>query len=178
MSRPLRSILAVAALAALGAHPLWAAGDKEKEKDKPKAKAKAGTERKVYNNQDLKKAHASGPVVSAPAPAETPASPATDEAAAQEREWRMRARKLRDALRTAEAKVAGGRVRLAALQDDLSPNNVMDPFRLQTLAAERAKARQEVEAAEKEAAEARKALEDLEDEARKKGVPPGWLREP
>ena len=44
--------------------------------------------------------------------------------------------------------------------------------------AERAKGLQELETAKAELAKARQDLEDLEEEARRSGVPPGWLREP
>jgi hypothetical protein len=37
---------------------------------------------------------------------------------------------------------------------------------------------QELEAAKAAVAKARQDLDDLEEEARKAGVPPGWLREP
>ena len=92
--------------------------------------------------------------------------------------WRRDAKARRDAIKRAEAKVAAAQARVDSLLVDLNPTNVMDPNRLQTLEADRAKAAADLEAAKDELAKARQALEDLEEEARKSGVPPGWLREP
>jgi predicted nucleic acid-binding Zn-ribbon protein len=54
----------------------------------------------------------------------------------------------------------------------------MDPFRLQTIEAEIAKATAELDEARKELRSAREAQEALREEARRKGVPPGWLDQP
>jgi hypothetical protein len=53
----------------------------------------------------------------------------------------------------------------------------MDPNREQTRRAEYAQVQAELELAKGQLERARQALVDLEEEARRKGVPPGWLRE-
>ena len=51
-----------------------------------------------------------------------------------------------------------------------------DPAQRAQIAADRQKALGEMEAVRKEIDAAKKQLADLEEEARKAGVPPGWLR--
>jgi predicted nucleic acid-binding Zn-ribbon protein len=52
----------------------------------------------------------------------------------------------------------------------------MDPNREQTRQAEIAKAQAELEAVKAGLETSRQALAALEEEARRKGIPPGWLR--
>ena len=138
-------------------------------------KERKGKEAKVYTNDDLGAEHstaappAAGSAAAAPSPA-----PTMDPG----QRWRRDAKARRDAITRAEGKVAAAQARVESLLVDLNPTNVMDPNRLQTLEADRAKAAADLEAAKDELAKARQALEDLEEEARKSGVPPGWLREP
>ena len=54
----------------------------------------------------------------------------------------------------------------------------MEPFRLQRIEADIAKALDELEAANKELSGARAEQEKLLQDARQRGVPLGWLREP
>ena len=51
-----------------------------------------------------------------------------------------------------------------------------DPAQRAQIAADRQKALGEMEAVRKEIDQAKKQIADLEEEARKAGVPPGWLR--
>jgi hypothetical protein len=146
-------------------------------------KERKGAPAKVYTNDDLDAARSapeSQGTVSAPAAATAPAGTAPAPVATMDpaQRWRRDAKARRDAIARAEAKVAAIQARLDALLVDRDPVNVMDPNRLQTLEAEKAKAMQELETANAELAAARQGLEDLEEEARKNGVPPGWLREP
>lgn len=147
------------------------------ERDKQK-KAKAGA--KVFTNDDL--AQHSSRTKGSPAPSPTPTEGKADEKADEkgtEAQWRGRADGRRVAIRKAEARVKGAEDRLAALTVDMDPNpsDIFDPNRLQKIEAQKAQAREELEAAKAALAEAQKALEDLEEEARRKSVPPGWLRE-
>src|SRR5438552_9566446 len=138
-------------------------------------KERKGKEAKVYTNDDLGAEHSTAPPPAAGSAAAAP-SPAPTMDPGQR--WRRDAKARRDAIKRAEGKVAAAQARVDALLVDLNPTNVMDPNRLQTLEADRAKAAADLEAAKDELAKARQALEDLEEEARKSGVPPGWLREP
>jgi len=145
-------------------------------------KQRKGAAAKVYTNDDLSEAHSApeklaAPVSAAPAGSAAPApAPAPTMDPAQR--WKRDAKARRDAITRGEAKVAAIQARLDALLIDRDPTNVGDPNRLQTVEAERAKGLQELETAKAELAKARQDLEDLEEEARRSGVPPGWLREP
>lgn len=96
--------------------------------------------------------------------------------AGDEAAWRSQAEQRRAAIRTAERRVQALQAQIDALAADLAPTNVMDPFRLQTIADQKAKAMKDLDAAREDLARARSSLAELEEEARRKGVPPGWLR--
>lgn len=83
-----------------------------------------------------------------------------------------------NAIKQAEEHISATQARLNTMNDDLMPTNLGDPNRLQTLEADKAKARQELEDAQAELKRAREELADFDEDARKKGTPPGWLREP
>jgi len=100
--------------------------------------------------------------------------------AGDEAYWRRRAKARRDAVAAAEARVAQAQATLDQTQAGLRqplPGDAMRqvPRSVATDSARRA-AGTNLEAAKAELARARKAVEDLEDEARRKGVLPGWLR--
>lgn len=111
-------------------------------------------------------------VGSSPAPTPLPER----DRAADEARWRAMARERRDAVAAAEARVAALKARLVALRNDLGPTGTGDPFRQQTLQAETARATTELEAAQANLVRARQALADLEDDARRAGALPGWVR--
>ncbi|MFQ5513429.1 MAG: hypothetical protein ACE5FG_03250 [Myxococcota bacterium] len=75
----------------------------------------------------------------------------------REAEWRERYRKRRKALQEAER-------RIAEAEEKATFSN-------------RALTRRRIEAAERDLTQARQALDELYEEARKNDVPPGWLRE-
>ena len=67
---------------------------------------------------------------------------------------------------------------LEALVIDNAPTTgVTDPYREQKLQEERTAAADDYDNAEDDIVAAEDALSELEDEARRAGVPPGWLRE-
>lgn len=119
------------------------------------------------------------PSPSAPAATATPEVPAAPSSGpeASEAYWRARARDLRDALGNAERQVAELEARVNALRNDLAPTNAMQASREQHRRAALGQAVADLEQAQAAVARARQALEDLEDEARRKGALPGWLRE-
>ena len=92
--------------------------------------------------------------------------------------WRDRAQTLRDTMEKTQQTIATLGARIAELQLDRDPNpsDQFDPNRLQKRETERLKAIEEVEKAKAALASQQQALSDLADEARRKGVPPGWLR--
>jgi hypothetical protein len=98
---------------------------------------------------------------------------------ASELGWRARAREVRESIKNSEKEIARLEAELEDLNLDRQPNpaDVLDPMRLQNREARKAEARTQLEAARAQLVVARQALEDLEAEARKAGVPYGWLEE-
>jgi hypothetical protein len=136
--------------------------------------------KQVFTNEDLPSPSASSESSGQPPPAAPEAAAGEDSSfagGAPEAHWRQRAKDQRAAIRAAEELVKRLEDRVDALRNDRAPISMMDPAREQTRQNELAKALQDLEAARKALADARKTLDDLEDEARRKGVPPGWLRE-
>jgi hypothetical protein len=86
------------------------------------------------------------------------------------------ARQRRDALAQAQVRVAELEARITALRNDLSPVGLGDPNREQTRQAAIGQAQRELEAAQAALAAAQKAVDDLEDDARRAGALPGWVR--
>ena len=101
---------------------------------------------------------------------------AAEERAALEARWRAIAAERRAALRRAEERVADLEARMASLRNDLSPVGLGDPNREQTRQAEIGRAQQELTIAQGVVAAARAAVESLEDDARRAGALPGWVR--
>jgi hypothetical protein len=145
---------------------------------------KGGATAKVYTNDDLDAARSApetqGTVSTPGTAAAAPSGPAPAPAPTMDpaERWRRDGKQRRDAVTRSEAKVAAIQARVDALMQDRDPVNVMDPNRLQTLEAVKAKALQDLETAKAELEKARQDLENLEEDARKNSIPPGWLREP
>lgn len=107
-------------------------------------------------------------------------TPKAREGAGDEAYWRRRAKAVRDAVAAAEAPVAQAQATLDQTQAGIrqpQPGDAMKqvPPSTVTDSARRA-AEANLAAAKAELARARKAMEDLEDEARRKAALPGWLR--
>jgi hypothetical protein len=81
-----------------------------------------------------------------------------------------------DAIAVAERSIQSSQERLARLMADREPVALSDPNRLQTIENLKSETRQALETAQRELADAQQALRDLEEEARRNNVPPGWLR--
>jgi hypothetical protein len=100
--------------------------------------------------------------------------------AGDEAYWRRRAKAARDAVAAAEAPVAQAQATLDQTQAGIrqpQPGDALKQVPPSPVAdGDRRAAEANLAAAKAELARARKALEDLEDEARRKGVLPGWLR--
>ncbi|HEY2940869.1 MAG TPA: hypothetical protein VGN09_00410 [Vicinamibacteria bacterium] len=192
----------VAILALLVGLPLLAQSQSlgevaKREQEKQEKKKKSGkppTTVKVYTEEDLKKARESesGALTVLPENGNFEAAPATssddDEVVTgeggripggrkrNEAYWRGRTTQLREAAAEADSKVKELEARIAALRNDMSPTNVQDPNRLQSRDRELREAMDSLDATRTAAETARKALADLEEEARRAGVPPGWVR--
>jgi hypothetical protein len=167
--------------------------EQEKQEKKKKKSGKPPATVKVYTDDDLKKARESesGAVTVLPENGNLEAAPAASSADDEvvsgegrpvggrkrnEEYWRNRTTQLREAAQEADNKVKELEARIAELRNDMSPTNVQDPNRLQSRDRELREAMDSLDATRSAAETARKALADLEEEARRAGVPPGWVR--
>jgi hypothetical protein len=168
-----------------------AAADKDKDKAKDKAKkakkpASPAPPAKVFTEDDLKK-YSDDPEgkprskttgADRAAPADDASAVPVEEEHGGRQVWADRAKSARDRIAQAEAVIAGIEAQIAQLRTDRGVEGAMEAFRLQRIEADIAKAASELEAANKELADARAEQEKLFEEARRRGVPLGWLREP
>ena len=157
----------------------------------PSSAAPAAGKKGVYTNEDLPKEPSPAPSAKAgtgrgtvtviapdgqaPVPVEEPAGPVEPEAT--EQFWRSRADAIHGTIAEIEQRLATLQQRISELRDDRNPTNVMDPNREQTRQARIAEAQAEFEQATADLARTRQSLADLAEEARRKNVPPGWVRE-
>lgn len=111
----------------------------------------------------------------APPAAPSPSGPVSPEMT--ESYWRERATERRREVGRAEQRVPPLEQRIADLRNDRNPTNVMDPNREQNRQAQLAQAIADLERAKADVERAKQALTDLEEDARRKSIPPGWLRE-
>ncbi len=157
-----------------------ASNAKKKEQPKPG---------KVYTNDNLRQdITPSNPSAAAPAtpdaaatPAPAEAAPAPDAAAASgdsgqrdEKYWRGRMTAARDGLERANSFAAALQSQINALTTEFV--NRDDPAQRSGIEQRRTKAVAELERVQREVESAKKGIAAVEDEARKSGVPAGWLR--
>lgn len=147
-------------------------------KEQERRKAVKAAPAKVLTNKDVPKG-TPVPVPAAPSdPAQAP--PATteaekpQEAAKDEAWWRQRISQAREELRRNEMFAEALQTRINSLTNDFSSRD--DPFQRATIAEERSKAILELERVKADVEAGRKKIADIEEEARKAGVLPGWLR--
>jgi hypothetical protein len=151
-----------------------AAAEKEKERRR-KSKGTA----KTYGNKDLPASERSVPAEGTPSPSPTPEGESRG-APRDETYWRNRATGLQKAVAAAEQRVA----KAQADYDGARKGN-LQPLPIDALSqqppipqvnADADRLQKELEDAKSALAQAQQALTDLEEEARKAGAPPGWLR--
>jgi hypothetical protein len=163
----------------------------KKEAERRKALPPAG---KVYTNKDLP-ASAQKPAATPTPAAETPAAPADPVAAAtgqkpedaktpgdkpqgdqkDETYWKTRMTSAREELRRAEMFSEALQTRVNALNRDFNSNSANSAQR-SALGADRTEALSELTRVKQDVERAKKQVVDIEEEARKAGVPPGWVR--
>lgn len=97
-----------------------------------------------------------------------------DDPKAKEAAWRKRIQGARDALQRAEVFAEALQSRINGLTADFTARD--DPAQRAAVADQRQKALAELDRVKKEIVEQTKAIADIQEEARKAGVPPGWLR--
>ena len=142
---------------------------------------------KVYTNKDLSSApEPSSGTVSAPSgPAATSGEASGDTAKANASKdkdtpkrdqayWAKRKKDLQSQLESDQTLADALQSRINALTADFASRD--DPIQRAGIERDRQKALSELERVKKSITDGKKALTDLDEEARKAGVPPGWLR--
>lgn len=119
-------------------------------------------------------ASAGGGSKTAPAPTSETASKAGVDERKTEAYWKRRVTELRDALSRSEMFKVALQSRIDGLMNDFI--NRDDPVQRAQIESERSKAMAEHERVAKDIERTTKSLGELEDEARRSAVPPGWLR--
>jgi hypothetical protein len=110
----------------------------------------------------------------AAAPPSAPAAEAPEEAPKSEADWRKRVTAIREALSRAETFAEALQSRINVLSADFV--NRDDPAQRNVVAADREKALAELNRVKLEIQQHQKALTAIQDEARRAGVPAGWVR--
>jgi hypothetical protein len=155
----------------------------KKEAERRKAQPPSG---KVYTNKDLPPSAQNRTPAPAPPPAETtiPLDPVAAAAAQKPEEpkkeekdeawWKARMNQVREELRRNEMFAEALQTRINALSRDFV--NRDNPVQRAKISQDRGEALTELARVKQEIERAKKQIEDIEEEARKAGVPPGWLR--
>ena len=141
---------------------------------------------KVYTNEALQPvpppSPGSVPPVTAAAPPPSPGtdaskpadSPPPGAAPKTEAEWRKRVAEARDALARAQTFAEALQSRVNVLSADFA--NVDDPAKRGVVGAERQKALAELDRVKQEIQQHQKMITQIQEEARRAGVPVGWTR--
>jgi len=138
---------------------------------------------KVYTGDSLKveAPPAPSPTATPPAAPENvaaaapkPDSNAADDPKKDEKYWRQRIGAERDALSRAELFAESLQSRINALTADFAARD--DPFQRNQIGGDRQKALSELDRVRKEITQHTKTISDIQEEARKAGVPAGWVR--
>ena len=134
---------------------------------------------KVYSDKDLPKP--ATPAVASAVPSTTtvvPPEPTPAEVKPDEQKdeawWRARIAQAREAQRRAEAFAEALQSRINALSTDMV--NRDDPYQRAKIGDDRQKALAELQRVTNEIEQSKKEIADIEEEARRANVPPGWLR--
>ncbi len=144
------------------------------------------TPSKVVTDKDLKPAPGPapapaasaqpGPVAASPTSAEAVPAPAGETAAGDHDEawWKTRMESLREELRRSEIFAESLQSRINALSTDFASRD--DPYQRAKVGEERLKMLAEMDRVQRDIERIKKATTELEEEARRSGVPPGWVR--
>ena len=178
--------------------PAWAQslGDVARKEEARRKTVKAAG--KVYTNDTLRKEPeapppstpaappSSAPAAAAPVPSGSPgqaqghggeaqpAAPQPDQKKKDEAYWRGRITEARQNLARSQVFHDALQSRINALTTDFV--NRDDPAQSRIIEADRLKALAELDRVTKEITQSKKAIADIEEEARRAAVPPGWLR--
>jgi hypothetical protein len=195
-------VLLLGGVGAAAAQSLAEVAAKEETRRKQQTKKAS----KVYTNKDVKggdRAEAAAPATAAPAAGAAPAAaagaaeqagspetqpeegakaegdagkPPTDEEARDndEKRWRARMAEAREALSRNEIFAQALQSQINALQADFVARD--DPAQRAVIDTQRKKSLAQLDRVKAEIVTQKKAIADMEEEARQAGVPPGWLR--
>ena len=141
---------------------------------------------KVVTGADVKKGTPAAPPPAAagapaaggstPVPATAADKPASksDEPAKDEAYWKDRITQVREALRRNEMFAEALQTRINSLTADFTARD--DPYQRARIGEDRVKALAELDRLKTEADLQKKKLDEIQEEARRAGVPPGWVR--
>jgi len=153
-------------------------------KEEARRKAVTGSG-KVYTNDHVRGSHAATQPP-APVPAQAEPSPSgaqgkTEEKTAETSEprkdeayWRARISEARNGLERSKAFQEALQSQINGFSTDFAARD--DPAQRQVIGSKRQKALSELDRVKKEIVDYEKQIRDIEEEARKAGVPPGWVR--
>lgn len=147
-------------------------------KEEQRRKALKAAPGKVLTNKDLPRTTAPAPPPAAAEavpegqPEQAPAK--VEEPVQDEATWRQRMTQAREELRRNEMFAEALQTRVNALTNDFASRD--DPYQRAKIADDRAKAIVEMERVKADIEVSRKKIADIEEDARRAGVPPGWLR--
>ena len=154
----------------------------KKEEARRKAIKSSG---KVLTGESIRSVPAPPSTATAPSPPPPAGAAATASAAAekpkpevdrkaQELAWRQRIQAARDALQRSQMFAEALQSRINGLTADFTSRD--DPAQRAVVANDRQKALAELDRVKNDVAQQTKAIADIQEEARRAGVPPGWLR--
>jgi hypothetical protein len=139
---------------------------------------------KVYSDKDLKRATPppTTPGAPAPSPDAIPVPDAPTPAGGQpesngkgtEEMWKNRMKQVREDLRRNEVFAEALQTRVNALTTDFVSRD--DPLQRVKIGEDRQKSVAELDRVKSEIENGKKAIVEIEEEARKAGIPPGWIR--
>ena len=165
--------------------PLWAQSLADVARAEEERRRAIKTPARVYTNKDLvtlppvvgpaeKPPTASAPAEGPPA-SDASTKEATDSGPAKDQKyWSGRMKALKSRLESDETFAAALQSQINGLTTDFAARD--DPAQRAVLAKNRQKALADLDRLKQAVTADKKAITDLEDEARKAGVPPGWLR--
>ena len=150
----------------------------KKEKERRAKLAKPG---RVYTEEDGKST-GTGSVTTMPGPPATPPEAPPPAGASKEDQkaiWKARADAVRTEIAASQARLADLKREYAEYDSDIAEvpaAELLDPMRRQKREARMVEMRAQIEQQRQIVADAQKSLSVLETEARKNGIPAGWLR--
>ena len=176
-------LTAVAGLGSARSARSQSLGDVARKEEERRKDVKAPV--KVYTNKDLGAPIQGGAPPDATKPSAPSSEPSKEAAKAADDKskdaapkdqayWSKRKKDLQEKLDRGGTQVAAMQSRINALTADFSSHD--DPVQRAAIERERQRALDELAHLQQDIKDTQKALSELEEEARKAGVPPGWLR--